>query len=134
MGSAPIAVPAGTWLSYSVFALQLSSKIYGPNALAFRPERWKEVSARDRTIDWSWAPFNGGPRKCLGERYALKQAKYVTVRLLQSFQGIGVGGEKNGESEHGEGSMGNGPWYENVRYHVDFVMTPHGGNWVKLEL
>lgn len=29
--------------------------------------------------------FNGGPRICIGQQFALTEASYVTVRLLQRF-------------------------------------------------
>ena len=29
--------------------------------------------------------FNGGPRICVGQQFALTEASYVTVRLLQKF-------------------------------------------------
>lgn len=33
-------------------------------------------------------PFNGGPRICLGQQFALTEASYVTVRLLQRFDAM----------------------------------------------
>lgn len=32
--------------------------------------------------------FNGGPRICIGQQFALTEASYVTVRLLQRFDNI----------------------------------------------
>ena len=32
--------------------------------------------------------FNGGPRICVGQQFALTEASYVTVRLLQRFDKI----------------------------------------------
>jgi cytochrome P450 len=29
--------------------------------------------------------FNGGPRICIGQQFALTEASYVTVRILQKF-------------------------------------------------
>lgn len=29
--------------------------------------------------------FNGGPRICIGQQFALTESSYVTVRLLQKF-------------------------------------------------
>lgn len=29
--------------------------------------------------------FNGGPRICVGQQYALLEASYATVRLMQKF-------------------------------------------------
>jgi len=60
--------------------------IYGPDALEFRPERWApEEGLRP---SWGYLPFNGGPRICVGQQFALTEAGYTIVRLLQEFRGI----------------------------------------------
>lgn len=56
--------------------------IYGADAEEFRPERWRDAGLRPR---WGYLPFNGGPRVCLGQRYALTEAGYVLVRMAQRF-------------------------------------------------
>lgn len=33
-------------------------------------------------------PFNGGPRMCLGQQYAITEALYVIVRFVQEFETI----------------------------------------------
>lgn len=38
---------------------------YGPDAHAFRPERWEENGRHG----WEYLPFNGGPRICLGRKF-----------------------------------------------------------------
>jgi cytochrome P450 len=57
--------------------------IYGPDAAEFRPERW----APDEGLrpGWGYLPFNGGPRICVGQQFALTEASYTIVRLLQEF-------------------------------------------------
>ena len=35
-----------------------------------------------------YLPFNGGPRICLGQQFALTEASYTTVRLCQAFKAI----------------------------------------------
>jgi cytochrome P450 len=58
--------------------------IYGPDALEFRPERWApEEGLRP---GWGYLPFNGGPRICVGQQFALTEASYTIVRLLQEFK------------------------------------------------
>lgn len=54
--------------------------LYGPDAAEFKPERWESLRP-----GWEYLPFNGGPRICLGQQYALTEAGYVTARLVQTF-------------------------------------------------
>lgn len=35
---------------------------------------------------WGYLPFNGGPRACLGQQFALTELAYTTVRLLEEFE------------------------------------------------
>jgi cytochrome P450 len=37
---------------------------------------------------WEYLPFNGGPRICLGQQFALLEASYTTIRLMQKFPRI----------------------------------------------
>ena len=57
--------------------------IWGPDAEEFKPERWV-----GRKPGWEYLPFNGGPRICLGQQFAITEASYVIIRLLQRFDGI----------------------------------------------
>ncbi|KAL3469585.1 cytochrome P450 [Aspergillus californicus] len=56
---------------------------YGRDAEEFCPERWEDGSLRPR---WGYLPFNGGPRMCIGQRYALTEVSYVLVRIVQESQ------------------------------------------------
>lgn len=80
-GLAPIFVPKGTEVNYSVHAMQRRKDLWGSDADEFKPERWV-----GRKPGWEFLPFNGGPRICLGQQSALTTAGYVTVRLLQRFE------------------------------------------------
>ena len=79
-GSAPVLVPAGTVVGYSSWSMHRRFDFYGPDALEFRPERWENLRPR-----WEYLPFNGGPRICLGQQFALLETSYATVRLCQAF-------------------------------------------------
>ena len=48
----------------------------------FRPERWD--AERDRP-EYAYFPFGGGPRHCIGMRFALMEAKLVLATLAQRF-------------------------------------------------
>lgn len=79
-GNSPVFVPKGSIVAYHVYALHRREEFFGPDANDFRPERWAEIRP-----GWEYLPFNGGPRICVGQQYALTEAGYVTVRLAQKF-------------------------------------------------
>ncbi|KAL6702655.1 hypothetical protein ACN47E_001278 [Coniothyrium glycines] len=79
-GDQPLFVAKGTIIGYSVYTMHRRKDLYGPDADEYKPERWETLRP-----GWEYLPFNGGPRICLGQQYALTEASYVTVRLLQEF-------------------------------------------------
>jgi len=123
-GAAPIVVPTGTFVLYSILGLHRNPEIWGADATSFRPERWSEVGTNERHNNWQYIPFNGGPRKCIGEQLAWRQIRYVVVRMVQSMSRIGVAEAERGSSAN---------WVEDVEYHVDVGMTPVGGARVVIE-
>ncbi|KAK2597810.1 hypothetical protein N8I77_012572 [Diaporthe amygdali] len=85
-GGSPILVRAGELVVFSQYVNSRMKSIYGEDAEAFRPERWETGELSD--IGWAYFPFNGGPRQCLGEDFALMEVSYTLVRLLQAFPTI----------------------------------------------
>ncbi|GAM38721.1 hypothetical protein TCE0_033r09677 [Talaromyces pinophilus] len=83
-GKSPVFVPKGTRCLYSVTVMHRRKDLWGQDAEEFRPERWEENGRHG----WEYLPFNGGPRICLGQQYALTEASYVIVRLLQRFDHV----------------------------------------------
>ncbi|KAF2204790.1 cytochrome P450 [Delitschia confertaspora ATCC 74209] len=81
-GKSPLFIPKGTVVGYSPYTMHRRTDFYGPDATAFKPERWEHLRP-----GWEFLPFNGGPRICLGQQYALTEASYVTCRLVQEFKG-----------------------------------------------
>ncbi|RDW68612.1 cytochrome P450-17 [Coleophoma crateriformis] len=87
-GLAPVFIPKGAEVNFSSHVLHRRHDIWGQDADEFVPERWEK-----RRPGWSYVPFNGGPRVCIGQQYALTEAGYLIVRMLQRFdtiQGIDV--------------------------------------------
>ncbi|OAL00797.1 cytochrome P450 [Phaeosphaeriaceae sp. SRC1lsM3a] len=82
-GQHPLFVPKGTMVGYSPYVMHRRKDIYGADANEYKPERWADLRPT-----WEYLPFNGGPRVCLGQQYALTEASYVTVRLVQEFSKI----------------------------------------------
>lgn len=83
-GTAPVFVPKGTTVAYTVYFTHRMKEYYGEDAEVFRPERWAE----HRKLGWAYLPFNGGPRICLGQQFALTEASYLVVRLIQMFPNL----------------------------------------------
>ena len=86
-GTAPILVRKGEVVVFSQYVNARRRNIFGPDADAFRPERWEEQESLN-PYGWAYFPFNGGPRACLGQDFALMEVSYTIVRLLQEFQTI----------------------------------------------
>ncbi|KAI9047002.1 hypothetical protein LZ554_009076 [Drepanopeziza brunnea f. sp. 'monogermtubi'] len=79
----PIFVKKGTTLNYQVYAMHRRKDLFGEDAEEFKPERWESLKP-----SWQYLPFNGGPRICIGQQFALTEAAFTTVRLLQAFKGV----------------------------------------------
>ncbi|KAI1779447.1 cytochrome P450 alkane hydroxylase [Hypoxylon cercidicola] len=89
--SSPVLIPKGTAVAYSIYAMHRRPDLYGMDAEQFRPERWDEdlPMNRDPILQrWGYLPFNGGPRTCLGMDFALTEACYTIVRILQRYPTI----------------------------------------------
>ncbi|KAF1732505.1 Cytochrome P450 52A3-B [Beauveria bassiana] len=82
-GTSPVFVPKGTGVTFSAWAMHRRKDFYGPDALEFCPERWAT-----QRHGWDYIPFGGGPRICIGQRYALIEATYVMVRMAQEFASV----------------------------------------------
>ncbi|KAI0187250.1 cytochrome P450 [Xylaria flabelliformis] len=82
-GNNPILVRKGELVVFSQYVNSRKKNIYGADADIFRPERWETGELAN--VGWAYFPFNGGPRQCLGEDFALMEVYYTTVKLLQTF-------------------------------------------------
>jgi cytochrome P450 family 135 len=71
-------LPAGVFVSPSIYLTHRRPDIY-PDPLAFRPERFLERPAGTYT----WIPFGGGVRRCLGASFAQFEMKVVLATVLQ---------------------------------------------------
>lgn len=76
-------LPAGSRLMYSPF-LTHRHPAYWPNPTRFDPDRFGPEENNSRP-PYSFVPFGGGPRICLGAAFAQVEAKVILARLLQQF-------------------------------------------------
>ncbi|MFD5107450.1 cytochrome P450 [Streptomyces cinereoruber] len=88
-------VPAGTRVWSSQWATHRDPRWYG-DPEAFRPERWltadreegkggEPAEETEEIPEYAWFPFGGGPRVCLGTRFALVEAVLVLAVLARRF-------------------------------------------------
>jgi len=82
-GNSPLFVARNNVVTYSTFVMHRRPELFGHDALEFRPERWEELRP-----DWEYLPFNGGPRICPGQKFAMIEASYTVARLLHAFSAI----------------------------------------------
>lgn len=87
-GTAPILVRKGEVVVFSQYVNARRKNIFGPDADDFGPERWEGRNENSNAYGWAYFPFNGGPRACLGQDFALMEVPYTVVRLLQAFETI----------------------------------------------
>ncbi|KAF2470455.1 cytochrome P450 [Lindgomyces ingoldianus] len=118
-GRSPVYVRKGEQVDYSVYVMHRRKDLWGPDADVFKPERWD-----GRRSGWEYLPFNGGPRICIGQQFALTEAGYVTVRLLQRFDSL------VGESNSWEGVEKGGVGW--VRQWVTLTSCPADGVKVRM--
>ena len=71
--------PAGTQLAASILIVQLDPDLYPPDPEAFRPERFLDGAPEPYT----WVPFGGGVRRCLGAAFAMLEMKVVIQTILR---------------------------------------------------
>jgi cytochrome P450 len=76
--------PAGTRILYSIY-LTHRHKEFWPNPHHFDPDRFTPENVRQR-LPYTFLPFGGGPRNCIGMAFAQVEAKVVLARILQKFE------------------------------------------------
>jgi len=76
-------VPAGTTVSMNQWTVHRDPRYYD-DPLAFRPGRWTDEFRRSLP-PLAYFPFSAGPRRCIGDRFALLEAKLVLATLLPRF-------------------------------------------------
>ncbi|KAF6814025.1 N-alkane-inducible cytochrome P450 [Colletotrichum sojae] len=82
-GRSPMFVAKNNVVTYSTFVMHRRPELFGPEADEFIPERWETLRP-----GWEFLPFNGGPRVCPGQKFALTESSYTIARLLHAFSGI----------------------------------------------
>ncbi|KDQ34064.1 hypothetical protein PLEOSDRAFT_1034004 [Pleurotus ostreatus PC15] len=84
-----IVLKKGQWVSIPVLAMNRSKFIWGEDAWEFKPERWQSPPDAAHDIPGIWGntlTFMGGPRACIGWRFAVTEMKALLFTLVRSFE------------------------------------------------
>ncbi|XP_051166262.1 cytochrome P450 9e2-like [Leptopilina boulardi] len=96
-----------------IYALQNDPK-YFPEPEKFDPERFSDEN-KDKINPYTYLPFGLGPRKCIGNRFALMEIKILFVYILKNFVL-----EKTEKTK------------DPIEFDNKFAMSIKGGCWIKL--
>jgi cytochrome P450 family 135 len=72
-------IPAGWKVAPCIYLMHRHASIYNPDPAAFRPERFLDQAAGTYT----WIPFGGGIRRCIGASFAVFEMKTVLSAIVR---------------------------------------------------
>ncbi|KAJ9563441.1 hypothetical protein OSB04_008601 [Centaurea solstitialis] len=80
-----MSLPGGTALTVPVVVLHRDSEIWGRDANEFNPQRFVDGVLKVAKGPTSYLPFGWGPRICIGQHFAMMEAKIALAMILQHF-------------------------------------------------
>lgn len=86
---------------------------YFDDPLAFRPERWLDGTLARSLPRFAYMPFGGGPRICVGQRFAMMSATMMLATIVRSWQVTRLP-------------------HRPVTPYPSITLRPEGGVWVRL--
>lgn len=75
--------PQGMDLSVPAYTIHHSKEIWGEDADEFRPERWENLTERQKN---AFIPFSYGPRACVGRNVAEMEMALIVATTFRRYE------------------------------------------------
>ncbi|GMH20764.1 hypothetical protein Nepgr_022606 [Nepenthes gracilis] len=83
----------GDIVFYHIFAMGRMESIWGKDCNEFRPERWIKDGQFVSSKHFKYTVFNGGPRFCVGQKFAYLQTEMLATSILLRYKVIVAEGQ-----------------------------------------
>ncbi|XP_059075208.1 cytochrome P450 709B2-like [Cryptomeria japonica] len=80
-------IPKGVNVVVNILSVHRDPRYWGSDADEFRPQRFRDgISRATNNHPYAFIPFASGPRACIGQSFAMLEAKVVIAMMVKNFR------------------------------------------------